>query len=92
MLKNSAAKKILQIMGKTTVYFTSGASSIYHCFLLLALPLVMSDVHLIQPEAACSRLPGIYCLWLTLSVVNLVTLHRAVSLKHHGARAEPLLR
>ena len=34
------------------------------------------------------RLLGIYCLWLSPSVVNVVTLHPAVRLKHHRARAE----
>ena len=36
-------------------------------------------------------LPGIYCLWLPPSVVNLVTLYSAVRLKHHRAEAESLL-
>ena len=36
-------------------------------------------------------LPGIYFWWLSPSVVNLVTLHAAVRLKHHRARAESLL-
>ena len=37
------------------------------------------------------RLPGIYCLWLTALVVNLVTLHSAVRLKHHKVRGESFL-
>ena len=36
-------------------------------------------------------LPGIYSLWLSPSVVNLITLHSAVRLKHHRARAQSLL-
>ena len=44
MLKSYAGKKILQIVEKTMVDFVSVASSIYHCFFFLALPLVMSDV------------------------------------------------
>ena len=43
MLKSYAGKKILQIMEKTMVDFVLIASSIYHCFLFLDLPLVMSD-------------------------------------------------
>ena len=37
------------------------------------------------------RLLGIYCLWLSPSVVNIVSLHLAVRLKHHRARAESFL-
>ena len=44
MLKSYAGKKILQIMEKTTVDFVLVASSFYHCFFFLDLPLVMSDV------------------------------------------------
>ena len=35
--------------------------------------------------------PGIYCLWLSPSIVNLVTFHSAVMLKHQRAGAESLL-
>ena len=44
MLKSYAGKKGLQILEKTTVDFVSVASSIYHCFFFLDLPLEMSDV------------------------------------------------
>ena len=37
------------------------------------------------------RLPEVYCLWLSPSVVNLVTLNSAVMVKHHRARAKSLL-
>ena len=43
-------------------------------------------------HCAPTPLPGIYCLCLFPSVVNLVTLHSAVRLKHHRARADTLLR
>ena len=43
MLKSYAGKKISQVMEKTMVNFISIASSIYHCFFFLGLPLVMSD-------------------------------------------------
>ena len=44
-IKNYAGKKILQIMEeKTTVDFILVASSTYHCFSFLDLPLVISDV------------------------------------------------
>ena len=49
MLKNYTGKKILQIMEKTTVDFVSLASSIYHCFFSLDLPLVMLDVDPVSP-------------------------------------------
>ena len=49
----------------------------------------------VSPQASLVHtappLPGIFCLWLTPLVVNLVTLHSAVKLKHHRARAESLL-
>ena len=89
MLKNYAGKKILQIMGKTTVDFISIASSIYHCFFFLDLPLVMSGDVPVWSQGACSRLPEIYCLWLTPSIVNLLTLHSAVRLKHHRVGQSP---
>ena len=38
---------------------------------------------MLTPLAAGSRLPGIYCLWLSPTVVNVVTLHSAIRLKHH---------
>ena len=44
MLKSYAGKKILIITEKTTVDFISVASSIYHWFFFLDMPLVMSDV------------------------------------------------
>ena len=45
MLKSYAGKKISLIMEKTTVDFViSVASSIYHCFFFLDLPVVMPDV------------------------------------------------
>ena len=44
MLKSYAGKKGLQILEKTTVDFVLVLSSIYHCFLFLDLPLVVSDV------------------------------------------------
>ena len=78
MLKSYAGKKILQILEKTTVDFVSVASSIYHCFFFLDLLLVMSDVDPSDLRQPALRLPGIYCLWLFPSVVNLVTLHSAV--------------
>ena len=40
MLKTYAGEKISQIMEQTTVDFVLVASSIYHCFLFLDLPLV----------------------------------------------------
>ena len=83
MLKNHTGKKIWQIMEKTTVDFILLASSIYHCVFFLDPPLVMSDGDPIWPQAACWRLPGIYCQWLTPSFVNLVTLHSAGRLQHH---------
>ena len=91
MLKSYAGKKIWQVMEKTTVDFVSIASSIYNGFFLSGstsgyvrcLPCLIL--------AACLRLPEIYCLWLSSSAVNLVTLYSAVRLKHHRARAESLL-
>ena len=44
------------------------------CFFFLYLPLGMSDGVPVWPLAAYLRLPGIYSLWLTPSVVNLVTM------------------
>ena len=44
MLNSYVGKKILQIMEKTVVDFILAASSIYHYFFFLDLPLVMSDV------------------------------------------------
>ena len=35
------------------------------------------------------RLLGIYCLWLSSLVVNLVTLHSVVRLKHHRVEQNP---
>ena len=43
-VKKLCGKQILQIIEKTTVDFVSVASSIYHCFFFLDLPLEMSDV------------------------------------------------
>ena len=43
-VKSYAGKKISLIMEKTTVDFIWGASSIYHCFFFLHLPLVVSDI------------------------------------------------
>ena len=83
MLKSCAGNKILQILEKTTVDFVSGASSIYHYFFFLG-PLwwcqMLTPSDLRQPVG---DFQGIYCLWLSPSVVNLVTLHSAVRLKHH---------
>ena len=91
MFKSYAGKKISQIM-ENMVGFVLVASGIYHCFFFLGPPLVMSDGAPVWPQAACWRLPGISCVWLTPSVVNLVTLHSAVRLKHHRTRSETLLR
>ena len=71
-------------MGKTTVDFVWEASSIYHCFFFLDLPqwcelLTLSDLR--QPAP---RLHRIYCLWLSSSVVNLITLNSAVGSSHIG--------
>ena len=44
MLRSYVGKKTSLIVEKTTVDFVSVASSIYHCFFYLDLPLVMSDV------------------------------------------------
>ena len=44
MLKSYTGLKMSLIMEKTTVDFVSVASSIYHFFIFLDLPLVMSDV------------------------------------------------
>ena len=46
--------------------------------------LTLSDLR--QPTL---KLPGIYCLWLSPSVVNLVTLHSAMRLKPHRAGQNP---
>ena len=43
MLKSYAGEKILHIMKKTVVEFISVASSTYHYFLFLYIPVVMSD-------------------------------------------------
>ena len=91
MLKSYAGKKILLIMEKTTVDFFSVASSIYHHFFFLDPPLVMSHIDPIWLRQPALRLPRIYCLWLSPSVVNLVTLYSAVRLKHHRVRAVSLL-
>ena len=42
-------------------------------------------------HSALPLLPGIYCLWLSPSVVNLVNQYSAVRLKHHRVRADTLL-
>ena len=89
MLKSYTGTKISQIVEKTTVDFMSVASSIYHCFLFLDLPLVMSDLDPFWPQAVCSRLPETYYLWLSPSVVNLVTLHSVVRLRPHRAVQNP---
>ena len=60
-------------MEQTTVDFISAASSIYHCFFFLDPPLVMSDVDPCDLRQPASRFPGIYSVWLSPSVVNLVT-------------------
>ena len=78
-------------MEKTTVDFILVASSIYHCFsfwicLWWCQMLTPSDLR--QPALS---LPGMYCRWLSPSVVNLVTLHSAVRHKHQRAGAESLL-
>ena len=83
MLKSYAGKKISQIMEKTTVDFISVASSIYHCFSFWILLWWCQMLTLFDIRHPALRGPGIYCLWLTPSVVNLVALHSAVRLKHH---------
>ena len=88
-IKKLCRKEILQIMEKTMVDCISISSSIYHCNFFLHLPLVMSDGDLIWSQAACLSLPGIYYLWLTPSVVNLVRQHSAVKLRHHRAGQSP---
>ena len=88
MLKSYAGKEISLIMETTTVDFILVAASIYHCFFFLDLLLVMSDVDPSDLRQPALRLPGIYCLWLFPSVVNLVTLHSAVRLNHHRAWEE----
>ena len=70
-------------MKKTTVDFIWVAPSIYHSFFFLDLPLVMSDGVPVWCQAVFWRLPGIYHLWLTPSVVSLVTWQSAVQFKHH---------
>ena len=52
-------------------------------FFFLDLPLVILAGDPVWTQAACVRPPGIYCLWLTPSVVNLVTLDSVVRSKHH---------
>ena len=88
LLRSYAGKKISQIMEKITMDFISVASSIYHCFFFLDPPLVMTHADLTHLRQLAPRLPGIYCLWLTPSVVNIVTLHSAVRLNHHRAWEE----
>ena len=61
MFKSYAGKKISQIMEKTPVDFVSVTYNLF----FLNLPLVMSDGDPSWPSAACLRLPGVYCLWLT---------------------------
>ena len=51
------------------------------------LPVVMSDVDPPNVRQPAPRLTWIYCLWLSPSVVNLVTLHLAIRFKLHGAGA-----
>ena len=89
MLKSYAGKKISQIMEKTTVDFILVACNIFHCFFFLDPLLVMSDVDPIWPYAVSLRLLGMYCLWLSPSVVNLVSLHSAVRLKHYSTGHSP---
>ena len=86
-VKEYAGKKISKIM-EITVDFVLLLSNIYHWF-FLDLPLVMSDCDPVWPSVACLRFSGIYSLWLTPSVVNLVTLHSAVRLKYHKAWQNP---
>ena len=45
----------------------------------------------VSPQVSLPPLFSGICLWLSPLVVNLITLHSAVRLKHHRARAEPLL-
>ena len=66
--------------------------------ILLTIFSVLSPKHVspMSPQASLvdsppTPFPGIYCLWLTPIVVNLVTVYSAVRLKHHRARAESLL-
>ena len=78
-------------MENTTVDFVLVASSSGNCFSFLDClwwyqMLTPSDLRL-----PALRLSGIYCLWLSPSVVNLVTLHSAVRLKHRRAGAESFL-
>ena len=49
----------------------------------------MSDGDPVWLYAVCSRIPEIYCLWLTPTLVNVVTLHSAVRLEHHRAGQNP---
>ena len=89
MIKSYVGKKILLIMEKTTVDFISEASSIYYCFSFLGClwwcqMFTPSDLR--QPAP---KLPGIYCLWLSTSVVKLVTLYSAVRLKPHRVGQNP---
>ena len=77
-------------MEKTMVNFFLVASSIYHCFsfcIHLWVWQILTLSHLRQPAP---RLPGIYCLCLSPSIVNLVTLHSALRLKPHRAGQNPL--
>ena len=88
MLKSYAEKKIL-IMEKTTVVFISVASSFYHCFSFLGSPLLMSMLTLSGLRHPAPRLPGVYCPWLSSSVINVVTLHSAVRFKQCRAGQNP---
>ena len=90
MLKSYTGNKILQIMEKTT-WILSQQHLVFTTSFSLDLPLVMSDGDPILPQAACWRLPGIYCLRLTPSIVFVVTLHSEVRLKHHRVGQNPYL-
>ena len=74
---------------KTMVDFVSVLSSIQLFFLSGSAP---SDVRW-RPRLTLSSLldttRALLCLWLTPSVVNLVTLHSAVRLEHHRIGQDP---
>ena len=73
----------MQVMKNTAVEFILVQSSVYHCLHFLNLPLVISDGFQAWPLASSLRLPVIYSLQLSPSVVNLVNLESAVRLKHY---------
>ena len=83
MLKTYAGEKISLIMVKITVDFISVAlvfTTVFSFWIRLWWYQKLTPSDLTQPTP---RLPGICCLWLSPSVVNLVTLHSEVWFMPH---------